>query len=37
MVQGLFGLKAAPEPVDVTDALAVAVSHFYIDKKRRFL
>ena len=33
-VQGLLGLKAAPEPVDVSDALAAALSHFYIDKKR---
>ncbi len=33
-IQSLLGLRRAPEPVDVSDALAVALSHVYIDKKR---
>lgn len=34
MVQGLLKLKTPPEPVDVSDALAMAVSYCYIDGKR---
>lgn len=30
MVQNLFRLKAAPQPVDVTDALALAIGHVYM-------
>ncbi len=33
-IQGLLGLTVQPEPPDVADALAVGLSHFYIDKKR---
>ena len=32
MVQGLLKLKAPPEPVDVSDALAMAISYCYIEK-----
>lgn len=34
MVQSLLKLKAPPEPVDVSDALAMAISYCYIEKKR---
>ena len=33
MVQSLLKLKSAPEPVDVSDALAMAISYCYIEKK----
>lgn len=33
MVQGLLKLKTPPEPVDVSDALAMAISYCYIEKK----
>ena len=33
MVQSLLKLKKTPEPVDVSDALAMAISYCYIDKK----
>ena len=33
MVQGLLKLKSPPEPVDVSDALAMAISYCYIEKK----
>jgi Holliday junction resolvasome RuvABC endonuclease subunit len=32
MVQGLLRLKEPPEPVDVSDALAMAISYCYIEK-----
>lgn len=32
MVQGIFGLSEAKIPDDVTDALAVAITHSYISK-----
>lgn len=32
MVQGLLKLKTPPEPVDVSDALAMAISYCYIKK-----
>lgn len=32
MVQGLLRLKNPPEPVDVSDALAMAISYCYIEK-----
>ncbi len=32
MVQSLLKLKKAPEPVDVSDALAMAISYCYIEK-----
>ena len=32
MVQSLLKLKSAPEPVDVSDALAMAISYCYIEK-----
>lgn len=32
MVQGLLQLKRPPEPVDVSDALAMAISYCYIEK-----
>src|SRR3989338_3026852 len=32
MVQGLLKLKKPPEPVDVSDALAMAISYCYIEK-----
>lgn len=35
MVQGMLKLKEPPEPVDVSDALAMAISYCYIDKGRR--
>jgi len=34
MVQGLLKLKTPPEPVDVSDALAMAISYCYIEKGR---
>lgn len=34
MVQGLLKLKAAPDPVDVSDALAMAMAYCYIEKRR---
>jgi len=34
MVQSLLKLKTAPEPVDVSDALAMAISYCYIDGKQ---
>jgi crossover junction endodeoxyribonuclease RuvC len=33
MVQNILKLKDAPEPVDVSDALAMAISYCYLDKK----
>ena len=33
-IQGLLGLKVQPEPPDIADALAVGLTHFYIDKKK---
>ena len=36
MVQSLLKLKAAPEPVDVSDALAMAISYCYIEKGINF-
>ena len=33
MVQSLLKLRQAPEPVDVSDALAMAISYCYIEKK----
>jgi len=35
MVQNLLCLKAPPEPVDVSDALAMAISYCFIEKKRK--
>ena len=34
MVQAILRLKEPPEPVDVSDALAMAIAYCYIDKKR---
>ena len=36
MVQSLLRLKTAPEPVDVSDALAMALSYCYIEKGMNF-
>ena len=33
MVQGLLHLKKAPDPVDVSDALAMALSYCYIENR----
>jgi crossover junction endodeoxyribonuclease RuvC len=33
MVQNLLGLRESPKPVDVTDALAMAMSYVYITQK----
>jgi len=33
MVQGILKLKKPPEPLDVSDALAMAISYCYIGKK----
>jgi len=33
MIQDLFKLKAAPNPPDISDALALAVAHAYISRK----
>jgi crossover junction endodeoxyribonuclease RuvC len=33
MVQDILRLKAAPEPVDVSDALAMALSYCFIEKR----
>jgi crossover junction endodeoxyribonuclease RuvC len=35
MVQGLLNLKLAPEPVDVSDALAMALCYCFIERKKR--
>jgi crossover junction endodeoxyribonuclease RuvC len=35
MVQNILHLKKAPEPVDVSDALAMAISYCYIEEGRR--
>ena len=35
MVQDILKLKKAPEPVDVSDALAMAISYCYIEKNQR--
>ncbi len=35
MVQNLLHLKRAPEPLDVSDALAMAISYCYIEKSNR--
>jgi len=35
MVQTLLNLRKAPEPVDVSDALAMAISYCFIEQKRR--
>ncbi len=32
MVKGLLGLKGTPKTSDITDALAVAISHAYIER-----
>jgi len=37
MVKDILRLKKAPEPLDVSDALAMAISYCYIDKKERAL
>lgn len=34
MVQGILKLKSAPEPVDVSDALAMAISYCYIQNNK---
>ncbi len=34
MVQGLLRLKRPPEPLDVSDALAMAISYCYIEKNK---
>lgn len=34
MVQNLLNLKTPPEPADVSDALAMAISYCYIEKRR---
>lgn len=34
MVQNLLKLKAAPEPVDVSDALAIAMSYCFIERQK---
>ena len=36
MVKTFLNLKKAPEPEDVTDALALAISHINIAKRRHF-
>jgi len=36
MVQSLLKLKNPPEPLDVSDALAMALSYCFIEKNRRF-
>lgn len=33
MVQSLLGLKSSPAPLDVSDALALAIAHAYISQK----
>jgi len=33
LVQSFLSLSAPPEPVDLSDALALAISHVYIEKK----
>ena len=35
MVQGLLNLNQAPEPVDVSDALAMALCYCFIERKKR--
>ena len=35
MVQNLLKLKEVPEPLDVSDALAMAISYCYIEKSTR--
>lgn len=35
MVQGILKLKKAPEPVDISDALAMAIAYCYINRVRR--
>ena len=37
MVQNLLKLKKAPEPLDVSDALAMAISYCFIEKSHRAL
>ena len=34
MIQDLFGMRATPNPPDISDALALAVAHAYIFQKR---
>ena len=34
VIKDLFKLKKTPEPVDVTDALAISLSYVYIDMMR---
>ena len=34
MIQNILNLKNPPEPVDVSDAIAMAISYCYIEKKR---
>lgn len=36
MVQSLLKLKEPPEPLDVSDALAMALSYCFIEKNKRF-
>jgi crossover junction endodeoxyribonuclease RuvC len=35
MVQGLLKLKTPPEPADVSDALAMAISYCYVEKRMK--
>ncbi len=37
MVQGFLNLKYAPSPLDVSDALALAIAHAYISKGQKGL
>jgi len=37
MVQAILRLKEPPEPVDVSDALAMAIAYCYMEKKRAIL
>lgn len=36
MVQSLLGLKNPPDPLDISDALALAICYVYVDKKGIF-
>lgn len=33
MIQNIFKLKSAPQPLDVTDALALAIGHVYMARR----
>lgn len=37
MVQSILCLEDAPKPVDVSDALAMAISYCYIEKQQRYV